>query len=162
MNADSAIHMINMAIEYLLIVIFIGAIMRFVIMRNNYAQAYNDKVVLQEAVDNQLRYEGYSTGTDIGNKAECVLGNHVIEAIRQYSNGELRVYVDKDAFGNNIYMDRDTLRLTPYAFSVAALVDKIEATDYYHPFLVYDTREMDDFTVGSQVTGITFMKYAGP
>lgn len=161
MNIDSATHMINTAIEYLLVVIFIGAIMEFVVLRNNYAQAYNEKVVLQEAVDNQLKYGGYNTGTDTSNKDECILGNHVIEVIRQYTNGEIRVYVDKDALGSEIYMDADTLKQTPYTYSVSALVDRIEATDYYHPFLVYDTKDMTDFTVGDEVTGITFVKYTG-
>lgn len=160
MNTDSAIKLINAAIEYFLIVIFLLALFSLGSIRNSQAEAYNRKEVYQSTIKNQLEYGGYNTGSNLKDKTECVLGNHVIETIRKYKNSSIRVYVDKDKNGNSIYMDESAVSLNPYLFSVAYLTEIIDPDTYYHPFLIYDNDAMTNIhSSGSEITGISFFKY---
>ena len=160
MNTDTQISMFNTGIEYLLIVVLLVGIMSVSSLRDSLANAYNTKEEHQAIINNQLEFGAYNTGFDLQDKEECVLGNRVIEAIRKYKDGSIRVYVDKDMNDNSIYMDELTVSLNPYGYSVAYLTEIIDPETYYHPFLIYDSDQMDNInSSGSEVTGISFFKY---
>lgn len=159
MNSEPITHLVNTAIECLLIVSFIAGAMIFINIRDDQANAYNTQIELQESVNKQMEFEGYNTGSDISNISECVRGNHVIETIRKYKDGSIRVYVDQTANGS-INMTAAELELNPYLFSVAYLTDAISPSDYYHPFLIYDSDDMTNTnSYGTEVTGISFFKH---
>jgi len=160
MNADSPIYLVNTAIEYLLIVVFMVGAISLVSLRDKQANAYNTKVEYQSTVSRQLEFGEYNTGSDISNKSECVPGNHVIETIRRYNDGSIRIYVDADKTNSSIYMDDSAVSMNPFDFSTTHLTDIIDPEAYYHPFLIYDTDEMtNQNSTGSEITGISFIKY---
>lgn len=160
MNADSPIHMINTGIEYFLIIILLLGAFALESLRDAQANAYNNKVEHQAIINNQLEFGEYDTGSNLNDKSECVPGNHIIETIRKYKDGSIRVYVDIDKNGNSIYMDESAISNTPYEFSVAHLTEIIVPEAYYHPFLIYGSDLMDDKdSSGSEITGISFFQY---
>ncbi len=160
MNADSPIHMINTGIEYFLIVILLLGVFSLESLRDAQANAYNDKVEHQAIINKQLEFGEYDTGFNLQDKSECVPGNHVIETIRKYKDGSIRVFVDKDKNNNSIYMDESAISFHPYEFSVAHLTEVIDPEAYYHPFLIYSSDLMSNRdSSGSEITGISFFKY---
>lgn len=160
MNTDSHIHLINTGIEYFLIIIFLVGLFSLKSLREALADAYNNKAEYQALINNQLEFGGYNTGSDLQDISECVPGNRVIEAIRQYKDGSLRIYVDKDKNNNSIYMDESAISLNPYEFSAAHSTEIIDPETYYHPFLIYGTDPMTAVnSSGTEVIGISFFKY---
>lgn len=160
MNTDTQINMFNTGIEYLLIVVLLVGMISVSSLRDAQANAYNSKEEHQSLINNQLEFGAYNTGSNLQDKSECVLGNRVIEAIRKYKDGSMRVYVDSDMNNNSIYMDEFAVSLNPYGYSVAHLTEIIDPETYYHPFLIYGSDQMENMSSsGSEVTGISFFKY---
>lgn len=160
MNTDSPMHLINTGIEYFLVVILLLGLFSLASLRDVQANAYNTKVEHQAIINDLLEFGEYNTGTDLRDITECVPGNHVIEAIRKYRDGSIRIYVDKDKNDTGIYMDEAAVSLNPYEFSVARLTEIIDPLTYYHPFLIYGSDMMTNMnSTGDEVTGISFFKY---
>ena len=176
MNIESALHMINMAVEYILVALVILVCIRFIGIRNSYASALNDKSALQKEVNNNLEYREYNTGTNQNDPSEYVPGSSVVAAIRKYKDGRINICVYNscvtDSSGNiisfgdrDVALDKDTAISKSYEYTVSHLqkdgAEIIKSTDYYHPYLVYDndSKDMNKFdSKGIEVTGIIFVK----
>lgn len=160
MYTDTPIHLIKTGIEYFLIIILLLGINSLVSLRNAQANAYNGQKEYQARINNQLEFGQYNKVSELEDRSEGLLGYHVIETIRKYKEGSVRVYVDKDKNNNSIYMDEAAMTFNPYEFSVAHLTQIIDPETYYHPYLIYDSDRMDDKnSLGIEVTGISFFQY---
>ena len=160
MNSDSAIHLMSIGLEYLMIAVFIVVVYNFIVLRDDYANALNDKTILQENVDTRLEFSGYDNHGQTSDRSKLITGARLMEVIRLYRDGHIRIYINKDKNNNPITFDSDVAIYDPLRYSVAYLSNQIDSTSFYTSYLVYDTHVMTavDNVGGDEITGISFVK----
>lgn len=156
----------KIAIEFIMVAIFLGIALRVVHLRNTYAEAYSKRQDTEIALNNTLKYGKYTGNKTKAEKEYTVTGDIVLEALRSYHRGELIIYVDKDK--NNVPIKQDASSLAIDAkrpvdvreFTVAGLTARLDLTAEYYPYIVYDSAavETEYGNTGVEVTGIVFIK----
>lgn len=156
----------KIAIEFIMVAIFLGIALRVVHLRNTYAEAYSKRQDTEVALNNTLKYGKYTGNKTHDEKEYTVTGDIVLEALRNYHRGELVIYVDKDKNGAPIRQDASTLAIDskkPFdlrEYTVAGLTQRLDLTAEYYPYIVYDNAaiETEYGNTGVEITGIAFIR----
>lgn len=151
--ADSGISLMKMAFEYILIVIFFIAVISFVHIRNNYADSFNTKEVTETQMQEALEFNKYNT-------TGVLTGDAVIEAIRNYKDGRIEIYVSKPGV-SPIWLTATSNASNNALFTTANLEKYISPKDHYKVYLSYDSTNLSTVksvqTPGIEITGIAFV-----
>lgn len=163
MDHQSVFDIMKMGFEYILVTIFILASIKCIEVRNHYADVINQQYDTRVQTQNRLEFSKYNTGLDQRDASQCVSADVLMEAIRLYKDGSITIYVDKLKYGTDLLLTKETAVTMADRFSVASLVTELDFTTYYHPYLVYDSGDMEGPYVdqGTEVTGIAFIQYTG-
>lgn len=158
MFVDSVIDLFKMALEWILIGIFVILVIRVMSVRDSYATKITEKQVRESAVNESLEFSKYNTGINQTDISECILASEVIACIRKYDRGELPIYVTK-ADGSGKLYNQNTSKDD---YKLASIESQIDYNAYYHPYLVYDTESVtQSYTTlehaGDEVVGIIFV-----
>jgi hypothetical protein len=162
MFGENIIDNLKMALEYILLGVFFLCAIEFIRIRDEYAQALNNQYSLQETTSQRLEFGKYNTGTTQSSLNECVTADMVIEAIRNYREGDISIYVDKTKNGTSLLLNESTAQTNKSRFTVEYLITAFDFNTYYHPYLVYDSQDVTTGSYtpyGTEVTGIAFLKY---
>lgn len=173
--SDSAIDVIKLGIEYILLAIFLIFVSQVVQIRNSYAMKINNREAQESATNDTLEFSMYDTDKPIS-------GDEVIACIRNYSDGSIVVYVDRhgikkednkdginvpvilDSDGGGIRFDTEKAydQTLKKMFTRKWLTDHIYLSESYQPHLIYDGRDVTDSRnydkKGQAITGIAFIK----
>ena len=173
MTRETIEEMITIGIEFLTVAIFLVFVVNFVGIKKDFANVKNDKIVTAHNVKQYREFGKYETGfSDIGNdvdyKNECLYADDVIEAIRNYRDGSIEIYVDKpNTSGKPIHLTRQDAEENPDHYTMETLMSTVNGIDnkaLFHPYLIYngnnvmDTSFYNNHSTGT-VTGIAFIRY---
>lgn len=166
MLAENLIDVMKMAIEYILLAIFFICVMRFVHVKDRYAETLNREYDLQVLTRQQLEFGKYNTGTSLNAPEEYLNADSVMEAVRLYRDAQLCIYVDKMGRNGSVrefLLDGTTLEeyRSKGWLSVSYLKNTLDLENAkYHPYIVYDNEDMRGpySGTGSEVKGIAFIR----
>lgn len=162
MFAENAIDMVKIALEYITLGIFLFCVVKFIGLRNDYAEALNRQYDLQVQTQERLEFSKYNTGLNQNSADECLTADMVLEALRKYSDGSVCIYVDHMKDGSELYIDSLNAESMKDQMTVQALINNLNmASARYHPYLVYDNQDIrGPYTnEGLEVRGIAFIRY---
>lgn len=162
MLAENTIDMVKIAVEYITIAIFLFFVVKFIGIRNDYAEALNRQYDLQLKTQERLEFSKYDTGLNQSDRCESLTADMVLEALRKYRDGEICIYVDHMKDGSELYLDSRNAASIADKLTVDALTKNLDMTSArYHPYLVYDNQNMKGPTYtnkGTEVKGIAFIR----
>lgn len=160
--AENTIDIVKIALEYITLAIFLVFVVKYIGLRNDYAEALNAQHDLQIKTQERLEYGKYNTGLNQEDRTQSLTADMVVEAIRKYRDGEICIYVDHMKDGNELYIDSTNAIAMTDKITVEALTGNLDMTSArYHPYLVYDNQNMrgPDYTnEGIEVKGIAFIR----
>lgn len=162
MLAENSVDIIKIALEYILLAVFLVFVLKFIGLRNSYAQAMNQQYDLQTKTQLRLEFEKYNTGTNQSDLREALTADMVLEAIRRYRDGSICIYVDKMQDGSELYVDALNAESMKNKLTVTALTNNLDMIHArYHPYLVYDNQNMKGpyGEKGVDIKGIAFLRY---
>lgn len=162
MLSENAIDMIRIALEYITLGIFLFCVVKFIGLRNDYAEALNREYDLQVQTQERLEFGKYNTGLNQSDKSECLTADMVLEALRKYNDGSVCIYVDHMKDGSSLSVDGTNAASLKNKLTVQALTNNLDMTKAkYHPYLVYDNQNMKGPYTGKgiEVKGIAFIRY---
>ncbi len=172
MTRETLEEMITIGVEFLTIAIFLVFVVNFVGIKSDFANVKNNKIITAHYVRQYREFGKYETGfskiSDAGYKSECLYADDVVEAIRNYRDGSIEIYVDiPNASGVPIHLTRKDAELNPSNYSMEALMSAAKGVDLnalFHPYLIYNGDDVTDVTFynnnfSGSVTGIAFIRY---
>lgn len=162
MLAENAIDMIKIALEYITLAIFLICVVKFIGLRNDYAEGLNREYDLQVQTQERLEFSKYNTGLNQSDRSECLTADMVLEAIRRYSDGSICIYVDHMKDGSPLSVDAANVSSMKDKLTVQALTNNLNMSGArYHPYLVYDNQNMKGpyTNKGMEIKGIAFIRY---
>lgn len=173
MTRETIEEMITIGIEFLTVAIFLVFVVNFVGIKNDFAEVKNNKIVTAHNIRQYREFGKYETGftpeTDDANyKNECLYADDVVEAIRNYRNGSIEIYVDKpNSSGVPVHLTKSDAEQNPSNYSMEVLMSTAKGIDYnalFHPYLIYNGDDVTDPTFHNNyssgtVTGIAFVRY---
>lgn len=173
MTRDTLEEMITIGMEFLMVAIFLVFVVNFVGIKSSFAEVKNNKTVTSHNIKQYREFGKYETGfsditKDADYKSECLYADDVIEAIRNYRDGSIEIYVDKpNSSGIPIHLTKEDAEQNPSNYSMSVLISAekgVDANALFHPYLIYngnsvrDSSYYNNFSSGT-VTGIAFIKY---
>lgn len=167
MNTEAIFDAIKLGVEYIMIAVFIGLAIKVVSIRNSYAETLNEQEISASTIRETLEFSMYNTGTDQNDRDEWMTGDEVIACFRKYRSGEIQVYLDKTSSNTSLLLNRDTAHQTTSdnkteVFSLQNLLQIIDTTKFYHPYLVYDNENIANPSKyshsGDYISGIAFIR----
>jgi len=149
----------KIAIEFVMVAIFLAIALRIVYLRDTYSEAFTKRQDTEVALDTSLEFGKYSGNKTKTDRLVTVTGDEVLAALRDYHRGEIAIYVDATKTGQ-IYQIPSTIAAHPEYFTVSALQASIDLTAYYYPYLVYDNEDprTNYGNNGLEITGLAFIK----
>jgi hypothetical protein len=174
MTRETLEEMITIGIEFLSIAIFLVFVVNFVRIKNDFAEVKNIKIQTAHQVKQYREFGKYETGFSDPNidtlnyKSECLYADDVVEAIRNYKDGSIEIYVDKpNNSGIPIHSTKSDIEQNPgnYSMEVLTSIDKgIDTKVLFHPYLIYNGCNVKDplyhnNNSSGTVTGIAFIRY---
>jgi hypothetical protein len=172
MTRDTIEEMITIGLEFLTVAIFLVFVVNFVGIKKEFADVKNEKTVTALKVRQYREFGKYETGfseeKDTANyKRECLYADDVIEAIRNYRDGSIEIYVDKpNSSGTPIRLTKKDAEQNPSNYSMEALMSASRGVDLkalFHPYLIYNGSNVEDPSFRNNnssgtVTGIAFIR----
>lgn len=174
MTRETIEEMITIGLEFLTVAIFLVFVVNFVGIKKDFADIKNDKAATAHKVRQYREFGKYETGfsdkeKDPANyKSECLYADDVIEAIRNYRDGSIEIYVDKpNSSGTKFHLTKKDAVENPSNYSMESLMSASKGIDLkglFHPYLIYNGDNVEDptfrnnFSSGT-VTGIAFIRY---
>lgn len=157
---------LKIAVEFIMVALFLMIALRVIHLRDNYSVAFNNRKDVERALENTLEFSKYSGNKTKTTRNVTLTGDQVLECLRNYRQGEMVIYVDKDRNGAEIKQDASKIALDekkPLAsreFTVSALAKRLDLAAEYYPYLVYDNVavETEYGNSGLEVTGIAFIR----
>lgn len=173
MTRETLEEMITIGIEFLTVAIFLVFVVNFVGIKKDFAEVKNNKIATAHQIMQYREFGKYETGfskeTDPASYlSECLYADDVVEAIRNYRDGSIEIYVDKpNSTGVPIYLTRKDAEQNPSYYSMEVLTSTTRGIDLgalFHPFLIYNGGNVKDFSLynnnsSGTVTGIAFIRY---
>lgn len=173
MTRETIEEMITIGVEFLTIAIFLVFVVNFIGIKNDFAEVKNDKIVTAHNVRQYREYGKYETGfslasDDVSYKEECLYPDDVVEAIRNYRDGRIEVYIDiPNSSGKPIHLTKEDADLNPANYSMEALMSTAKGIDQnalFHPYLIYNGNDVSNSGFynnhsSGTVTGIAFVRY---
>lgn len=160
--AENTIDIIKIALEYITLAIFLVCVVKFIDLRNGYAEALNAQYDLQVKTQERLEFGKYNTGLDQRDRMQCLTADMIVEAVRKYRSGEICIYVDHMKDGSELYIDSRNASTLADKLTVEALTGNLDMVSArYHPYLVYDNQDMrgPGYTnEGIEIKGIAFIR----
>lgn len=173
MTRETLEEMITIGVEFLTVAIFLVFVVNFVGIKNDFAEVKNNKIVTAHNIRQYREFGKYETGfskieEDANYKSECLYADDIVEAIRNYRDGSIEVYVNRpNSSGKSIHLTRDNAEENPSNYTMEALMSADRGVDVnalFHPYLIYngndvkDNRFYNNHSSGT-VTGIAFIRY---
>jgi hypothetical protein len=172
MTRETLEEMITIGVEFLTVAIFLVFVVNFVGIKNDFAEVKNNKIVTAHNVRQYREFGKYETGysniDEANYKSECLYADDVVEAIRNYRDGSIEVYVDiPNSSGKAIHLTRDNAEQNPSNYTMDALMSADRGVDLnalFHPYLIYNGNDVKDYRFynnnsSGTVTGIAFIRY---
>ncbi len=173
MTRETIEEMITIGVEFLTVAVFLVFVVNFIGIKNDFAEVKNNKIVTAHNVRQYREFGKYETGfsleaDDASYKEECLYPDDVVEAIRNYRDGSIEIYVDiPNSSGNPIHLTKNDAELNPSNYSMEVLTSTARGIDQnalFHPYLIYNGNDVDnpDFYnnhSSGTVTGIAFVRY---
>ncbi len=135
-------------------------------VRSEIAHAFNSENQSRELLQEHRKFNLYDGGNcTVTNCEDHINGDMVISLIRQYyQDTEIEIYVDNDSNGDELYVSYKESREDPDKFTLRELQNRIDTSEIYHPYLVYNG--VDVKTVSSKqgenrynkVTGVSLVR----
>lgn len=172
MTRETIEDMISIGMEYLMVAVFLVFVVHFIGIKNDFANVKNYRISTQRNIKEYREFGKYETGySSIGTAdylSECLYADDVIEAIRNYSDGSIEIYVNRpNASATPIHLTRENARLYPERYSLERLsstTSGIDSSARFHPYLIYNGSDVrnsifyNNYSSGT-VTGIAFIRY---
>ncbi|SHK69645.1 hypothetical protein SAMN02745136_03129 [Anaerocolumna jejuensis DSM 15929] len=173
MTRETLEEMITIGVEFLTVAIFLVFVVNFVGIKKDFAEVKNNKTATAHQVRQYREFGKYETGfspkTEAANyKSECLYADDVLEAIRNYRDGSIEIYVDKpNSTGVPIHLTTGDAEQNPSNYSLEVLTSTAKGVDLsalFHPYLIYNGSDVTDpsyynnYSSGT-VTGIAFIRY---
>lgn len=172
MTRETLEEMVTIGVEFLTVAIFLVFVVNFVGIKNDFAEVKNNKIVTSQNVKQYREFGKYETGfskiSDADYKSECLYADDVIEAIRDFRDGSIEIYVNKpNSTGVPIHLTKSDAEKNPSNYTMESLMSTTKGIDLkalFHPYLIYngsdvtDTTFYNNFSSGT-VTGIAFIRY---
>lgn len=157
---NSGTNVTKIAMEFILVALFLMIAIKVIRLRDTYSEAYTRRRDVEIALDNSLEFGKYSGNKTASDTVYQVTGGDVLEALRNYRNGEVVIFVDKDKHGVSIKQDALNSLTHPELFTAEYLSGRIDLASLYYPYLVYDNAAVETKygNTGLEVTGIMFKK----
>lgn len=173
MTRETLEEMITIGVEFLTVAIFLVFVVNFVGIKNDFAEVKNNKIVTAHNIRQYREFGKYETGfskieEDADYKSECLYADDVVEAIRNYRDGSIEVYVDiPNSSGKSIHLTRENAEQNPSNYTMDALMSADRGVDLnalFHPYLIYNGNDVKDYRFynnnsSGTVTGIAFIRY---
>jgi hypothetical protein len=172
MTRETIEEMITIGIEFLTVAIFLVFVVNFVGIKKDFAEVKNNKIVTAHNVRQYREFGKYETGfskeEDVDYKSECLYADDVVEAIRNYRDGSIEIYVDKpNNSGVPIHLTRSDAEENPSNYSMEVLMSTTKGIDFnalFHPYLIYNGSDVMNSLYynnnsSGTVTGIAFIRY---
>lgn len=116
--SESVIDTVKLGIEYIMLAIFLIFVSQVVQIRNSYAARINDREAQESAINETLEYSMYDTD-------EPISGDEVVSCIRNYSDGETAIFIDRKGFSASDAKARTDYSLDPN--DTVSLADMFQA-----------------------------------
>lgn len=173
MTRETLEEMITIGVEFLTIAIFLVFVVNFVGIKGDFAEVKNNKIITAHYVKQYREFGKYEAGfspesDDAAYKSECLYADDVVEAIRNYRDGSIEIYVDRpNASGVPIHLTRADAEQNPSNYSLEALMSAargVELGTLFHPYLIYNGNDVTNTVFynnnsSGSVTGIAFIRY---
>ena len=163
MNERSAIDMLQLAVEYVLIGALLVIAGYALSLRNDFAETKNNQIESIRAIRQYREFNAYNKGTCTG--AACtnhIYGDEVIELIRRYyDDQDFEIYIDHTgATEGALLVNAASVIADPNQYTLEELQLRISSRSEFHPFLVYNgisTPAVSSYQNGSvgNITGIS-------
>lgn len=148
---------VYIAISAILLSIVLTFVSTLIGVRNDLAEIRNNEIHSAQDLEKYREFNKYN-GTN-------VFGEDIIEAIRQYYNSDLTIYVNKSgSTGTSYTVTKDAVRAGSVSVDLDYLQNRFKPTSKFQAILAYDFRDpatitapMDESKITSEVTGITFI-----
>lgn len=151
---------LKIAVEFIMVALFLMIALRVIHLRDNYSVAFNNRKDVERALENTLEFSKYSGNKTKTTRNVALTGDQVLECLRNYRQGEMVIYVDKDKNGAEIYQTASGVESSPTAYTVAVLAQRLKFESEYYPYLIYDNADArtEYGNSGLEVTGIAFIR----
>lgn len=155
MDENSTFDMIYLAIEYLMIGVFLVIVTTALSLRNDFAETRNAQILNTQKIKQYREFNLYNLGECTG--TECtnhIYGDQVIELIRRYyDHPDFEIYVDRTSeSGDSLVVNRENIALNPELYSLANLQTLFKSKSEFHPYLVYNG--IDPSSISSYQDGV--------
>lgn len=162
MNEKSAMEMLQLAVEYILIGALLVIASYALSLRNDFANSKNQQIENIRAIRQYREFNAYNLGECKGlSCANHIYGDEVIELIRRYyDDSEFEIYIDNTGLtGDPLIVNSTYVTLHPEEYTLESLQKKISSKSEFHTFLVYNgvsPQSISTYQNGSigNVTGI--------
>jgi hypothetical protein len=138
----------------------LGCVYGFIAIRNNMAETRNNEIYTTKAMQQYREFNKYDN--------KLVYGEDIIEAVRNYYNKDVRIYVPKvTSTGSEYYVEKSLTNLSSIT-SLDYLQTIFKPEHPYQAYLIYDIYDKEDIIelgipkygtkITSEVTCILFVE----
>lgn len=141
MNERSAIDMLQLAVEYVLIGALLVIAGYALSLRNDFAESKNNQFESIKAIRQYREFNAYNKGECTGTTCtNHIYGDEVIELIRRYyDDPDFEIYIDRTgATGAALLVNEASVAARPADYTLANLQLRISSRSEFHSFLVYN------------------------
>jgi hypothetical protein len=163
MNERSAMDMLQLAVEYILVGALLVIAGYTLSLRNDFAETKNGQTESINAIRQYREFNDYNKGECTGMTCtNHIYGDEVIELIRRYyDDSEFEIYIDRTgATDEALLVNASSVAAQSEDYSLVELQLRISSRSEFHPFLVYNgvsPQSISSYQNGSigNVTGIS-------
>jgi hypothetical protein len=141
MNERSAMDMLQLAVEYVLIGALLVIAGYALSLRNDFAETKNNQIESIRGIRQYREFNTYNKGECTG--ATCtnhIYGDELIELIRRYyDDPDFEIYIDRTgATDDELLVNATSVIANPAEYTLENLQLRISSRSEFHPFLVYN------------------------